>query len=537
MGLKAIVLVLAAFLSVQAIMMAAHAVKAASAPCALPWDIKCTLPVGAHQDPDVAYANDVITHDENAALAEIKSSPPKDLYHKLTLLGKVEINDRNISVNRDGACTSCHLPYAGFTGGVSLYNNTIVAQPGSVGITNAGDHHPNWRTGPRKPQSYGYAPFMQVLHYSPQTSDFTGGNFWDMRATGQRLGNPAAEQAEGPPVNPLELAMPDTACVVYRISTGPYREFFEDVWGPQAFAITWPSDVESVCNTPGGMVSDQTMSSAIPNPGLNPIVLKLSDRDRGLANATYDQFAEAIAAYEASPEVSPFSSKFDAYLANKVRLTPQEQRGFDLFNGIAKCNTCHSDGIGNTSAEGRLVTITRGRINLASSSAPLFTNQTSANLGVPKNPSIPYLYENVPDQTGYVANKKGPAFQDTGVADFLTSPNNPNPAEWGPLAHKFDGKFQVPTLRNVDKRPRPDFVKAYMHNGYFKSLKEVVHFYNTRDTLPRCSAGSSGEKKTCWPAPEDSHNLNKVIGKLGLSNAQEDELVAFLKTLTDGYAP
>jgi len=96
-------------------------------------------------------------------------------------------------------------------------------------------------------------------------------------------------------------------------------------------------------------------------------------------------------------------------------------------------------------------------------------------------------------------------------------------------------KFQVSTLRNVDKRPRPDFVKAYMHNGYFKSLKEVVHFYNTRDTLPRCEHGIRGEKITCWPAPEIQQNITKEIGNLALTNEQEDQLVAFLKTLTDGY--
>jgi cytochrome c peroxidase len=62
------------------------------------------------------------------------------------------------------------------------------------------------------------------------------------------------------------------------------------------------------------------------------------------------------------------------------------------------------------------------------------------------------------------------------------------------LAPQFDGRFQVVTMCNVDKRPRPDFVKAYMHNGYFKSLNEVVHFYNTRDRLPRCEPGSPGEK-------------------------------------------
>ena len=85
-------------------------------------------------------------------------------------------------------------------------------------------------------------------------------------------------------------------------------------------------------------------------------------------------------------------------------------------------------------------------------------------------------------------------------------------------------------------RPRPDFVKAYMHNGYFKSLKEVVHFYNTRDVLPKCAAGDPGEKVTCWPAPEDSTNLNKrQLGNLKLTDQEEDALVSFLRTLTDGY--
>jgi cytochrome c peroxidase len=103
---------------------------------------------------------------------------------------------------------------------------------------------------------------------------------------------------------------------------------------------------------------------------------------------------------------------------------------------------------------------------------------------------------------------------------------------------KFEGKFQVATLRDVDMRPRPDFVKAYMHNGYFKSLKEVVHFCNTRDVLPRCKAGDPGEKVTCWPPPENATNINKrQLGNLKLTDQEEDAIVAFLKTLTDEYKP
>jgi cytochrome c peroxidase len=93
----------------------------------------------------------------------------------------------------------------------------------------------------------------------------------------------------------------------------------------------------------------------------------------------------------------------------------------------------------------------------------------------------------------------------------------------------------VPTLRNVDKRPSPEFVKAYGHNGYFKTLKSIVHFYNTRDVLPRRQPNDTGEGTTCWPAPETTANMNtKRMGRLGLSDAEEDALVAFMQTLTDG---
>ena len=77
-----------------------------------------------------------------------------------------------------------------------------------------------------------------------------------------------------------------------------------------------------------------------------------------------------------------------------------------------------------------------------------------------------------------------------------------------------------------------------MHNGYLKSLKEVVHFYNTRDTLGRCKTPNDpGQKISCWPVPEVSQNVNTTIGRLGLSGKEEDQIVAFLQALTDGYQP
>jgi cytochrome c peroxidase len=113
----------------------------------------------------------------------------------------------------------------------------------------------------------------------------------------------------------------------------------------------------------------------------------------------------------------------------------------------------------------------------------LFTDFTSSNLGVPSNPAIPYFNYNKPDRYGFTANLAGSTFVDKGVGDFLRDLRLYPNSDWARLAPQFDGKFQVSTLCNVDKRPRPDFVKAYMHNGYLKSLKEVVHFYNTRDNF------------------------------------------------------
>ena len=101
------------------------------------------------------------------------------------------------------------------------------------------------------------------------------------------------------------------------------------------------------------------------------------------------------------------------------------------------------------------------------------------------------------------------------------------------------GKHKVPTLRNIDKRPSSTFTKAYMHNGYFKTLKGLVHFYNTRDTKPACP-GIYTEKRAiaenCWPGPEIKENVNiEELGDLKLSDKEEEAIVIFMKTLTDGF--
>src|ERR1700738_2326821 len=146
-------------------------------------------------------------------------------------LGKALIYDQSLSVNNNLACATCHIPYAGFTGGSSFFNATTSALPGSVPITNAAGKGPDERISSRRPQTYAYAPFSPVLHYNATQQDFYGGNFWDMRAGGIRLGNPAAEQAQGPPTNPVEMANLDIATYVYKLSKSPIAPFFEPFWG------------------------------------------------------------------------------------------------------------------------------------------------------------------------------------------------------------------------------------------------------------------------------------------------------------------
>ena len=448
-------------------------------------------------DTEIARVVAEIDQIEAATLERLKQ-PPSNEVQQIELLGKLLLFDNQLSLNRNEACAFCHMPETGFTGPISELNRTFGSYPGSV----------RTRFSNRKPQSHAYAPYSPVLHYNTDQGDLVGGNFWDMRATGRRLGNSASEQAEGPPLNPVEMGFSDAACMVYCASRRPYRALFEKLWGETSFQIQWPQDVEEVCNKPGP-----------PHAGPPPV--KLTPQDRSQASNSFDHIAMSIAQYEASHEVSPFSSKFDAVLTGKAKFTSQEQLGYDIFRGKGNCNTCHRDG--------------------GPGEEPFFTDFTASNIGTPANPLLPFYQEDKPDSYGYAVNPKGAAYVDLGVGaflkeeDLLSHPSVPD-ANWVKHAKENVGRVQVPTLRNVDKRPYPGFVKAYGHNGYFKSLKEIVHFYNTRDLLPRCQARDPGEKKDCWPPPETADNLNtKTVGHLGLTDEEEHALVAFMQTLTDGY--
>jgi cytochrome c peroxidase len=476
-------------------------------------------------DPDAIRIRAEEAGLEAKALAAANSGK-LDPYHQVQTLGQLEIFDPNLSVNKNIACSYCHDPMAGYANGVSILSVfTGGSNPGSVPITVHGAY-PNNRIAKRNPQGYTYATYFPPLHYNLSQADFYGGNFWDGRATGYKLQNSAANQAQGPPLDTQEMANPDSACVVWKLSQSAYKSFFETVWGIGSLEIAWPSNVATICSTPAGAAS----------LGGNTTPVQLSTSDRTLSNKDFDEFALAIASYEGSDSVSPFTSKFDYYLAGKATLTTQELNGYDLFRGKGSCNTCHLDGRSSTQLGG-------SDTGQAASVQPLFTDTTYNNLGLPKNVELPWYSEDTPDQWGFTANPLGFGFTDEGMGLFLDGYYGAPPdLDWGVQLPQFEGKFQTSTARNAAMVPYSSFVKAFMHNGYLTSLKEVVHFYNTRDVYPynvlsgNCPTGTV-EKVTCWPMPEDPNNENTTIGKLGLTSAEEDDIVAFLGTLVDGYKP
>ena len=421
-------------------------------------------------------------------------------------IGRKLFFDTTLSDPVGMACSSCHSPATGFSYPNSDVNNSMGPVPGTV----------SGRFGFRKPPTASYSTYLPtgIPYYDATVGAYVGGLFYDGRVEN------TTQQAEKPFLNPNEmdnlvhnLASPEL--VVSKVEYGPSGELFRQVYGQNVF--------------------------------------------RQPVSTVYSLIAQSISAFEACPEVAPFSSKYDAWLAGKATLTPTEMDGLRLATGRingrksgavnyynAHCDECHG-------------------ITADPTIGPdLWTFSCYANLGVPKNPNNPYYFmtNRAADPAGY--NPLGKDYIDLGLGDFLY-PQMGLPAgdlaENDPLA--INGTFKTPTLRNVDFRPSPDFVKCYMHNGVFKSLKQVVHFYNTRNltTYPgevidftkanpyAHLKGTPLWPKPEWPSPVSMINPqgnsnatetvgsmgNEQIGNMGMSDEMEDELVAFLQTLTDGY--
>src|ERR1700751_4578281 len=458
-------------------------------------------------------------------------------YDAVRILGGLLNFDENMSAFRNEACAFCHMPYAAFSGPIPSVNLTMVAYPGSY----------RYRAAKRTAQRYTYSWTFPVLYYNSTVGLFFGGNFWDGRSTGFKLQSPDAEQTQHPPVDTLEMGLPDTACIALRISQAASRPLFELVWGAD-FDISWPSNVEQICSTPGG-----NFPNAMP--------IALSPENRTKANNIYNHWGQSISFLEHTPDVSPFNSKFDQSqsASSGVNLTPDEAAGFALFNGKGNCNSCHVDGRSTTLSPGQTDTGNTAGVQ------PLFTCHGFAHEGLPLNPRFSGLYENKMDRFGFIPNPDGFGWRDLGLGNFLRSgPQtfpDPNQPDWLSLAPPVDGQMQGMTARDVALPPpqcptteagtgKPYFQKEFFHNGYIKSLKQLVHFYTTRDfasapgagavtyaypvTSGHCPAGTV-ERVTCWPQPEVPNNNDMTTGALGLTDTEENQIVAFLQTLTDGY--
>lgn len=278
-----------------------------------------------------------------------------------------------------------------------------------------------------------------------------GGLFWDGRV------NTLQQQADGPLFNPIEMGASPQA--VLHLLQSAYGDDLRALFGPTLF------------------------------------------RSPRLA---LDEAMFAIGRYQIeSADFHPFTSKYDAWLAGRARLTPAELRGYQAFNDPARgnCAACHLD---RPTPDGL---------------APLFTDFQYEALGVPRNAAIP-------------ANRD-PKYFDLGLCGPFRSD----------LASQrsYCGMFLTPTLRNVATR------RVFFHNGAFHSLRDVLDWYVNRDLhperfYPRDRTGRVILYDDLPPA--DRANVDRVDAPFdrhpgdapALSSAEIDDVIAFLGTLTDGYS-
>ena len=425
------------------------------------------------------------------------ATPGAPALSKIAQLGQALFFNPALSNPQGISCSTCHSPPAGWTFSNSEINLQYGTVPGAV----------DGRFGNRRPPTISYASYMREgpPTFVADLFSYAGGFFYDGRAAD------LADQVPSPLENPNEMNNTPTG-VVAAVASGPDAQLFQSAYG------------------------------------VNISTLSVDDAFVGIVGA--------IVAYESSPVLSPFSSKYDRWVAGEAQLSRQELAGLQLFTGSlsgrpggpaahksANCVICHS------------IPATAGE------SPDLFTANTFNNTGIPKNPDNPYYDQTnaTEDPLGY--NPLGAAYIDYGLGDFLYPQASLPDGNIGAGSNgdgdylKINGAFKTPTVRNVDTRPDTDFVKCYGHNGFFKSLAQVVHFYNTRNlttvrgevidfTKPHPYAGLRG--KPLWPEPENpwpdtlvnpTGARDGLIGNLGLTPQQEADLVAFLQTLSDAPPP
>jgi len=339
-------------------------------------------------------------------------------------LGRQLYFDVSLSKDRTQSCATCHAPAAGF---IDNRDNGI------MGMASLGDDQIS--IGDRQAPMAAYAVFSPKFHYSDKAKAFKGGQFWDGRAPD------LAAQAGGPPLNPAEMAMPSKQAVVARLQANTtYETSFKQQFGKQI----WQQPEQA-----------------------------------------YTAMTQAIAAYEASPEVSPFDSKYDRYLTGKYQLTGQEELGMALFfsNNNTNCNSCHM-------------------LRQAEQPRETFSNYEFHNIGTPSNLAL------------RAKNGVDASFVDPGL---LANPQVDDPQALG--------AFKVPSLRNVA------ITGPYMHNGVFQELNTVLAFYDQFNNPQRDTNPETGQP---WRAPEAPNTVNhQLLEAKVLTDAKLAALEAFLRTLTD----
>jgi len=373
------------------------------------------------------------------------AADPDLLLTPMERLGKRIFTDANLSEPAGTPCVACHQPNMGFAGNNG--SRVGVAQgsrPGVLGFRNA--------------MTNAYSGFVPSFGFREEAgvTEAVGGHFWDGRA------DTLAQQALGPFLAAAEMNNPSAQAVVDKIAASSYADAFRQAFGVGVFAN---------------------------------------------ADAAYTQVGVAIAAFERSAQLQPFSAKYDAMVRGQVTFSPAEFRGMALFMDAkrANCSGCH------------LMDPRTGKPEDS-----LFSEFTYYATGIPRNMAIP-------------ANAD-PAFFDLG----LCGPARAKPTLPATLAstvsvEQFCGKFRMPTLRNVAERP------AFMHNGALKDLREVLRFYSTRNSNPVRWYGPAGVPNDL-PAAYQANlevtkapfNRSRADGPL-LSEAEIDDLQAFLQTLSDGF--
>jgi cytochrome c peroxidase len=391
-------------------------------------------------------------------------------------LGKLIFYDTSLSSSGKLSCSSCHSQQDSYGPA-----NDLPAQFGGPDVTSQGvravpslmylDHQPNFYIGPDPggdsdtptalPQlaaaSGGAKRSVKTAQSTAQSAANIvpeGGLFWDGRA------NTLQTQAMGPLLSPFELDGGSVQRVAGKLQAAPYAYRFTQLFGPAIFQA----------------------------PGLT------------VAEAMF-----AVARYQIEdPSFHPYSSKYDAWLEGKARLSPAEMRGYVLFSDPDKgdCAACH---LSQPTVDGQ---------------PPLFTDHQYEALGAPRNPKL--------------AVNANPAYYDLGIcgpyrADLSTQT-------------QYCGMFLTPTLRNSATR------HVFFHNGVFHNLQQVLDFYDFRDVdpgkvYPKTATGQVDkfdDLPTRYVANIDNTDppLNRQLGQApALSHGEEQDIIAFLRTLTDGYMP